>query len=82
MLVNGRPPVFIRTSEVAKILGYRVERARRWLRRNGALIVVDRDEAGRPQYGTTVERLRQHVHPDIWEEVSLRATELGVDMDE
>jgi len=82
MLVNGRPPVFIRTADVARILGYRVERARLWLKRNGALIVVDHDAAGRPQYGTTVERLRQHVHPDIWEEVSLRATELGVELDE
>lgn len=60
--------VYISTKQIAELLGWRVERTREWLAREGAL-----EKKGR-HYFTTLSRLR-NAFPEIVERIDLGGLE-------
>lgn len=76
MAANGKKPQkkIFTTAEIAEMLGYSTRRARRWLKRNGALCQIDQTEGGRPLYGTTRNLLQEALMEDryeVWDSISL-----------
>jgi hypothetical protein len=60
--LKGANRVYISTAEIAGLLGWRIERVRRWLEREGALRKIGR------HYYTTKSRLRA-AFPEIQQDI-------------